>query len=445
MKNPKKILEVVNKLKNTTLRNDKISILKSVADDPEVATFFLYAVSPALVYGIKKLTPKTNTVLESTEELEFFTVLDQLNNRTVTGNNALSLVNSFLSGCTPEESDLFQRCINKDPDCGVSIATVNSVWNNLIPDDVKLCKAESYSLKNLEYIHYPAYSQTKMDGARCLAFVENNVATLKSSGQKVFHGLDTVEANAILVGNNVVLDGELLVYDDEDHVLPRKLGNGIISKSISNTISSDEAEHVHYVIWDIIPLEEYKKGKGSHPYSYTMTELRSIPILSNIHAIRYIMVHNYDEAFEHFQKMVAQGEEGTILKNLDFHWQGKRIHDLVKMKIEISNTLKVTKLFPGSVGTKYEKSLGSIECVSSDGKVTVNVGSGFSDEQRNSYTEKDLLDKYVEVCSNGLIKAEDGSYSLYLPRFTEIRFDKTEADSFNIIKSLSDGSQMLQK
>jgi len=58
--------------------------------------------------------------------------------------------------------------------------------------------------------------------------------------------------------------------------------------------------------------------------------------------------------------------------------------------------------------------------------------------------QNDYKGKMVEVLSNGIILAEDGTYSLFLPRFLEMRTDKTEADDFAMIQALSDGSSMLK-
>ena len=126
-------------------------------------------------------------------------------------------------------------------------------------------------------------------------------------------------------------------------------------------------------------------------------------------------------------------------------WEGKRSKNCVKFKIVIENTLKIVGYQEGT--GKYAGLLGALLCESSDGKVQVKIGSGLSDEVREKlWKEQDsYLGKYVEISSNGLIKATDGTYSLFLPRFAGYRFDKTEADDFEMIKALSDGSTMLKK
>jgi ATP-dependent DNA ligase len=105
--------------------------------------------------------------------------------------------------------------------------------------------------------------------------------------------------------------------------------------------------------------------------------------------------------------------------------------------------MKVTGFLEGN--EKFADNLGAILCESSEGSVQVKVGSGLSDEDRKTIWEnKDAyIGKFIEIESNGVILAEDGTYSLFLPRFIEVREDKTEADTYDTIKALSDGSQML--
>ena len=59
-----------------------------------------------------------------------------------------------------------------------------------------------------------------------------------------------------------------------------------------------------------------------------------------------------------------------------------------------------------------------------DGKlIKVNVGSGFSDDNRTDYwTSRDtLVGDIVEVAADAVTQNQDGSYSLRFPRFVRFR------------------------
>ena len=73
--------------------------------------------------------------------------------------------------------------------------------------------------------------------------------------------------------------------------------------------------------------------------------------------------------------------------------------------------------------------LGALVCESRNGNLKVNVGSGFSEEQRKEYWNENLVGKIVSVKYNEIINRKtDSVKSLFLPVFMEIREDKTVAD-----------------
>ena len=97
------------------------------------------------------------------------------------------------------------------------------------------------------------------------------------------------------------------------------------------------------------------------------------------------------------------------------------------MKAELSTSLRVVGYQTGS--GKYEGLLGALVCETEDGKVRVNVGTGFSDELRKELIPDNTLDKIVEVLYNARIsKKNGGKDSLFLPRFIGFREDKNVAD-----------------
>ena len=59
----------------------------------------------------------------------------------------------------------------------------------------------------------------------------------------------------------------------------------------------------------------------------------------------------------------------------------------------------------------------------------VNVGSGFTDEQRVLFFTDEMLDKIVAVEYNEKIVDKHGKMSLFLPVFVSLRFDKNTANN----------------
>ena len=74
---------------------------------------------------------------------------------------------------------------------------------------------------------------------------------------------------------------------------------------------------------------------------------------------------------------------------------------------------------------RNENRLGAIICegVDNDRTIRVNVGSGFSDSNRDEYwlRRDTLLGDVVEVEADAVTQNQDGSYSLRFPRFVRFR------------------------
>lgn len=441
------IYKMLQELQNEPSTNKKVEILEAYKS-VYAKQFFIYTLND-VKYGIKK-TPSYIPVMES--EINFgdmLVLLDKLSSRELTGNAAIDAVSNLLNKCSEEDAYVFLCMLQKKTRCGVSSALVNKVYPNLITLPAKVMKAQSYSEKNMKNIVYPAISQRKCDGARCLGVntslnSDEEVFFMSSSG-KNYYGLSKLAEELSRLPKDYVYDGELLVVDEDGKVLSRKLGNGILNKALHNTISEEEASRVRFVLWDCIKMDEYVNESSNTFYEETYTKLTNI-LKDNFKIISFVeskIVNSKEEALEHFKEMLERGEEGTILKNIHSTWENKRSKNCVKFKVVIQTTMKVCDFLVGK--EKYANSLGSIVCESSDGMVRVNVGSGLSDEDRQLIwnNQSEYKEKFIEIESNGLILADDGTYSLFLPRFIEVREDKTEADSFDTIQTLSDGSKML--
>lgn len=314
------------------------------------------------------------------------------------------------------------------------------------PPKIFVSKAVAFSDKAKKNIIFPAYAQKKEDGARCLCFIDDSGVWFFSSAGKLYCNLTKlINAVKALGIKNVVLDGELLVWGYKGMNMQRQRGNGILNKSIQNTISKEEADKVHFVIWDCIPFSEYY-GNTHSTYDNRFNECKRLAEKADpkeISVVESDFVNSFEEISETFIRHIKKGHEGIVIKNGNAYWEGKRNKNQIKMKYDIVSTMKVTGFHYGGKGTKYENRLGALECKTEDELVTVFVGTGLSDHFRQEFIEKfkdhDFKKHpiFVEVKSNGLIHNPNGM-SLFLPRFLEIRFDKTEADTLDKIKSEMD-------
>jgi DNA ligase-1 len=134
--------------------------------------------------------------------------------------------------------------------------------------------------------------------------------------------------------------------------------------------------------------------------------------------------------FQDFNKlMVTQGYEGIMIKDVDAPYECKRSTSWLKQKPFIEVSLEVTDVEEGT-GRNIDK-LGALVCSGvDDGKtIEVNVGSGFSDVNRDEFwlCRDTLPGQVVEVRADAITQNQDGTYSLRFPRFLRFRgFTKGE-------------------
>ena len=118
-----------------------------------------------------------------------------------------------------------------------------------------------------------------------------------------------------------------------------------------------------------------------------------------------------------------------MIKDINAPYECKRSHYMLKAKPFIEVSLEVVKCEEGT-GRNVGK-LGALVCQGTDdGKdILVNVGSGLSDVQRETFWEtKDrLIGMIAEVRADAITQNQDGTYSLRFPRFKTFRgFEKGE-------------------
>jgi DNA ligase-1 len=125
------------------------------------------------------------------------------------------------------------------------------------------------------------------------------------------------------------------------------------------------------------------------------------------------------------QKAIDEGYEGIMIKDVDAKYECKRSVSWLKMKPFIEVSLAIVDIEEGT--GKNEGRLGALICEGEDdGKIIrVNVGSGFTDDQRSEFwADKDnLAGQVIEIRADAATKSQDSEavYSLRFPRFLRFR------------------------
>ena len=438
------VFEILDSLASDNSRLAKEAILKANKNNKELQRAFKLALDPLISYYIRKIPS-----YKATGNKQLSWAMDQLENefatRNVTGNAAIELLTNVLESLNEADASVIQRIIGKDLRCGVSEATANKIWTGLV-SSYPVMLASGFDQKLVDKITFPAYCQLKLDGMRFNAIVKNNTVEYRSRNGKELtipnkNFDETFIRLANLYGGNVIFDGELLVADSSGKPLERKTGNGILSKGVKGTMSDKEALMVRATLWDYIPFEDFTKGKFEEVYSTRLSKL--IDLLSKLeenysqlkHYVEIVYtkeVKNQVQATALFEKFLAEGQEGTILKSKTGIWEDKRSKNQIKFKGELECDLRIVGWEEGTGRNKGR--LGALVCESEDGKIRVNVGSGYKDDERSSFGTS-MIGQIATVKYNARIKDRGSDVeSLFLPTFIELRLDKDIADYSKAIK-----------
>lgn len=416
-------------LKVTSSRLEKEAMLKANAEDPVLQKIFYLAHSPFVKFHIKKIP--TYSAVGDMPLWGAMKNLNPLRTREVTGHAARDHLQAVLESVSSDDAWVIERIIAKNMDAGVQ-STVNKVWPGLI-ETFDVMKASNMNAKNLESITYPAIAEVKADGVRHNIFVDDLDVLYFSRSGKEYDYLGIPDLAFIELKNSfgeaMVFDGEVVVHGPDNKPLPRKTSNGIISKVLKETAKVSDIENVVFYLWDAIPYKDWLKGKYSERQDHRKQLLVEAAMKLNSKHIKIIegrTVKSLEDAQEYYQEQILLGREGIILKNAKTEWSLTRSKEHIKFKAENECDLLCTGYKPGT--GKYEGLIGSLDLQTSDGKIKVNVGSGLNDADRKK-DPSEYIGKVISIVYNEKISSGD-SWSLFLPRFIEIRDDKTEADSF---------------
>jgi DNA ligase-1 len=186
--------------------------------------------------------------------------------------------------------------------------------------------------------------------------------------------------------------------------------------------------------FDILPLKEFKKGKSVLGQKHRSAQLRSFKkVFDKTGGIDIIEQKEVDLdsyvgelEFKQFNKdAIEAGFEGIMIKVPDAVYECKRSTSWLKQKPFIEVSLTVVGVEEGT--GKNEGRMGAIICEGvDDGKtIAVNVGSGFTDDQRTEFwsDKDDLVGQIVEIRADAATISQDSesTWSLRFPRFLRFR------------------------
>jgi DNA ligase-1 len=415
-------------------RLNKEAIIEAIAQEGN-SEFFQgarLALDPMITFGLKQIPEKKDEDGAGLPWDSFSLIITGFVNRSLTGNLARDTVAKMMASATKAEwNGWYRRILIKDLRCGVSEKTINKVVEKQWPDyaiPVFGCQLAHDSANHEAKVSGKKFIEVKLDGVRVVTIVrvDGRVDMFSRNGKELVNFPHVTEQISAVVKKappkyDLVLDGEIMSSSFQD------LMTQVHRKS------DVKANDAILNLFDMCPLEDFEKGfwNKSQTVRSQMVQAwveQNNEMLPNVTCLANELVDlDTDEGQLRYKEINAQavagGYEGIMIKDPLAGYECKRSVAWLKLKPFIEVSLEVVDVEEGT-GRNVGR-LGAIVCEGvDDGKtIRVNVGSGFSDNGRDTHwaSRDSLLGQIVEVRADAVTKNQDGTYSLRFPRFLRFR------------------------
>ena len=426
--------DIIAKLEQHNSRLDKEAILHDAMQEglDEFFEGVAMCLDAMITFGVKQVPERSDVLTGQGLAWSVFKELaDKLANRELTGHDARDAIELAMGVATTEQwNGFYRRILIKDLRCGVSEKTVNKVakkFDGKYSIPVFTCSLAHDSANHEKKMVGKKQIEIKLDGVRVITIIQGNKVEMFSRNGKQFHNFGHIieEIETVIKEHPVpyplVLDGEVMSANFQD-----------LMKQVHRKDGKQTTDAVLHV-FDTIPLGCFNAGSWDKPQSFRSQITKHwvedhADVLEHVQALDWEDVDlDTPEGQERFVALnkaaVDGGYEGVMIKDVDAPYECKRTHAWLKAKPFIEVTLEVKDVEEGT--GRNEGRLGAFVCEGIDDgkKINVNVGSGFSDANRDDFwnSRTNITGQLVEVRADAVTQNQDGTYSLRFPRFKTFR------------------------
>jgi DNA ligase 1 len=412
---------------NSRLAKEAIIEREAKAGNTEFFAGVHLALNNYITFGVKKVPTHSGPDGQGLPYKAFQELAHLLYTRQLTGHDAKDAIELALAASTKDQWNYwYRRILIKDLRCGVSEKTVNKAVKGTSIDPVPVfeCMLAHDGANHEKKITGVKLLEPKLDGVRCITVVNFEARTVVqyTRNGKVLenfsHISDSLLANIDDLGRSYVLDGEVVSHSFQE-----------LMKQVHRK-EDVQAQDARLMLFDIVPLSEFQKGRsvmGQRRRSALLKTLK--PVFDKCGSIDIIPQKEVDldgyvgelEFKQYNKEAIDAGFEGIMIKDPNAVYECKRSTSWLKQKPFIEVSLTVLETEEGT-GRNVGK-MGALVCEGvEDGKlIKVNVGSGFTDEDRDEFWSCKVDGQVVEVRADAITQNQDGSYSLRFPRFLRFR------------------------
>lgn len=413
------VIRLFNQIKETSSTNDKVKVIKSNGANELFKQCLVFLLDNMVITGISNAKINKN-VYGSTKPLDtFLDVIDYLSNNKTGRDEDIAQIQSFINNQPIEHQEFYKQMITKSLKLGCDAKLVNKAIPNLIPTfDLMLgTPIDKCKLNGDEFISL----SHKLNGTRC-AFVNGKLMTRQG---KEYVGLDHI-INEISELNlsDYFIDGEL-IYKNEEGLSDSEA----FQKGTGIAMSKDaDKSCLKLVIFEIFEpsnsnINYSTRSKNLIKFNEQFSDAKHIEFLTPLY-----QGYGHSEIWKWLDYAEENDWEGIMI-NLDTPYEFKRTKNLIKVKKFHTCDIPCVGVEEGSGRNKGR--LGALICKYKDN--LVNVGSGFSDEQREYFwdNQEEVIGRIVEVKYKETTKdKKTGLESLQFPVFVILR-ELGKEESYN--------------
>jgi DNA ligase-1 len=407
---------------NSRLKKEAIIKRESDADNVRFFNGVCMALDGFRTFGVQKVpvSKKDGTGITQTE---FDDVLRQLEDRTLTGNAMKDVIQELCDRSKMEQwNDWYRRILIKDLRCGMTHKTVNKFSTMKVP--VFECMLATDSAKHEKKMTGEMIVEPKLDGVRVIVIcdVDKDEVTLFSRNGKELLNFPEInkQFDEMLdqMSESMVFDGE--VMSDDFQTLMREIHRKGGAKTKDAKLN----------LFDCMPLEDFMAGGCNGDIMTRKTMLEKFEFGPNINLVEYVKMNlsepDGQKQFADYNKLcIDRGFEGIMVKPVGGIYECKRSTSWLKVKPFIEVSLKVVDTEEGTGRNAGKLGALVVEGKDMDKFIKTNVGSGLTDEDRETFwkAKEKLIGQIVEVRADAITQNQDttNEWSLRFPRFLRFR------------------------
>lgn len=406
----------------------KIPLIKKYATDPITGELFKrtyeFVFSPFITTGIAKkkmnkdlgATPYFN---ERNDLLMMFGYVIEHNTGT---DEIIKNVQSWILGQPAETHEFLKNVFINDLKIGASEKAINEALGYEFIPVWEVMLAHKYE-KNEDVVDGEFFITLKMDDHRCTCEYDEEQGkwVLKARSGLPYEGVTEIEEILEGLPKDQVFDGGLIAKDPCKNSKERFRLTGSILRT------DGEKKGLMFYIYDMIPKDEFRKGKSKEDYKTRQQKIEDLLFKLNVskwftQVPRLYQGTDKTVIMDLLEQVLADENEGLIINLANGKYERKRVKTMLKVKEFYTCDLLVT----GYKEYKHPNMLGAFICDYKGNQVS--VGGGFKHHERKTFWENRdvMIGRIIEVKYFQESKNQNGGTSIRHGHFIRVRTDKNE-------------------